>query len=129
MASVNSELFQIPGFKFVQKNRIAGEGGGVAIYWSDDLKWNRRTDLETDKIECIWMEVDIFESKTFLVGCIDRPPTLLATCEKTLTKILTKCKLCHGNISPRGYQRKLPCDVVSHRSQRIIHYSWIPATG
>ena len=26
IASVNSELFQIPGFKFVQKNRIAGEG-------------------------------------------------------------------------------------------------------
>ena len=27
IASVNSKLFQIPGFKFVQKNRIAGESG------------------------------------------------------------------------------------------------------
>ena len=32
IASVNSELFQIPGFKFVHKYRIAGEGGGVAMY-------------------------------------------------------------------------------------------------
>ena len=56
IASVNSELFQIPGFKFVHKNRIAGEGGRVAMYLSNDLKWKRRTDLETDGAECIWVE-------------------------------------------------------------------------
>ena len=63
IASVNFELLQIPGFKVVLKNRIAGEVGGVAMYLSDDLKWKRRTDLETDEIECIWVEVDIFKSK------------------------------------------------------------------
>ena len=68
VASVNSGLFQIPGFKFFHKNRIAGEGGGVAMYLSNDLKWKQRTDLETDKIECIWVEVDIFNGKSFLVG-------------------------------------------------------------
>ena len=31
IASVNSELFRIPGFQFVHKNRITGEGGGVAM--------------------------------------------------------------------------------------------------
>ena len=49
IASVNSELFQIPGFKFVQKNRIAREGGGVAMYLSDDVKWKRRTILKQMK--------------------------------------------------------------------------------
>ena len=91
IASVNSELFRIPGFQFVHKNRITGEGGGVAMYLSDDLKWKRPTDHETEEIECIWVEVDIFKSKSFLVGCTYRPPTLLVTCEKTLKKILTKC--------------------------------------
>ena len=43
------------------------------MYLSDDLKWKRRTDLETDEIECIWVEVDIFKGKSFLVGCIYRP--------------------------------------------------------
>ena len=80
IASVNSELFQIPGFKFVHKNRIAGESGGVAMYLSDDLKWKRRADLEADEIECIWVEVAFIDSTTLLV-----------TCEETLTKILTKC--------------------------------------
>ena len=83
----NSELFQIPGFTFVHKNQITGEGEGVAMYLSDALKWKQRTDLETDEIECIWVEVDIFKGNSFLVGCIYRPPTLLVTCEKTLTKI------------------------------------------
>ena len=41
IASVNSKLFQIPGFKFVQRNWIAGEGEGVAMYLSDDLKWKQ----------------------------------------------------------------------------------------
>ena len=38
IASVNSKLFRIPGVKFIHKNRISGEGGGVAKYLSDDLK-------------------------------------------------------------------------------------------
>ena len=63
-------MFQIPGFKFVQKNRIAGEGGGVAMYLSNDLKWKRGTDLPADEIEYTWAKVDIFKSKIFLVNCI-----------------------------------------------------------
>ena len=91
IASVNSELFQIPGFKFVHKIRIAGEGGEVAMYLSDDLKWKRRTDLETDEIECIWVEVDIFKSKSFLVGGIYRHPDSSSYLREDFNKILTKC--------------------------------------
>ena len=91
IASVNSELFQIPDFKFVQKNRIAGEGGGVTLYLSDDLKWKRRTDLETEEIECIWVEVECLLYIGYLLVAFIDPLTLLATCEKPLTKILTKC--------------------------------------
>ena len=72
IAYVNSELFQILGFKFVHKNQIAREGGGIAMYLSNDLKLKQQTDLETDEIECIWVEVDIFKGKSFLVGCIYR---------------------------------------------------------
>ena len=64
------------------------------MYLSDDLKWKRRTDLETDEIECIWMEVDIFKSKSFLVGCIYRPPDsssyLRKDFNKNLNEMLTK---------------------------------------
>ena len=94
IASVNSELFQIPGFKFVHKNRIAREGGGVAMYLSNDLKWKRRTGLETDEIECIRVEVDILKGKSFLVGCIYRPPDsssyLRRDFNENLNEMLTK---------------------------------------
>ena len=85
IVSVNSELFQIRGF--VHKNRIAGEGGGVAMYLSDDLKWKRRTDLETNEIECIWVEVDIFKSTSFLFGCIYRPPDPSSYLQKSLRNV------------------------------------------
>ena len=94
IASVNYKLFQTSWYKFVQKNRVAGESGGVAMYLSDDLKWKRRTDLETDEIECIWVEVDIFKSKSVLVGCIYRPPDsssyLQKDFNKNLNEMLTK---------------------------------------
>ena len=64
------------------------------MYLSNDLKWKRRTDLETDEIECIWVEVDIFKSKSFLVGCIYRPPDsssyLRKDFNKNINEMLTK---------------------------------------
>ena len=97
IASVNSELFQIPGFKFVHKNRIPGEAEGVAMYLSDDLNWKRRTDLETDETECIWVEVEIF--KSFLVGCIYRPPDSCSYFRKDFNKNLNKMLTKVNNLS------------------------------
>ena len=95
LACINSELFRIPGFNFIHKNRITGrEGGEVAMYLSDDLKWKRRTDLETDEIECIWVEFEIFIGKRFLVGFMYRPPDsssyLRKDFNKNLNEMLTK---------------------------------------
>ena len=99
IASVNSELFQIPGFKFVHKNRIAGEGGGVAMYLFNDLKWKRRTDIETDEIECIWVEVDVFKGKSFLVGCILRPPNSSSYLRRDFNKNLNEMLLKVNKVS------------------------------
>ena len=38
IASLNFELFQIPGFEFIHKNWIPGESGGVAVHLSENLK-------------------------------------------------------------------------------------------
>ena len=94
ITSVKSELFLIPGFQFVHKNRIAEEGEGITMYLSSDLKWKQRTDPETDEIECIWVKVDIFKSKSFLAGCIYRPPDsssyLRKDFNKNINEMLTK---------------------------------------
>ena len=63
----------------------------VAMYLPDNLKWKRRTDLETEEIECIWVEGECLLYIGYLLVAFIDPLTLLATCEKPLTKILTKC--------------------------------------
>ena len=94
ISSTNSDLFKMPGFQFIHKDRNNREGGGVAMYLSDDLKWKRRTDLEKEEIECIWVEIDIYKGKNFLVGCIYRPPDssnyLSKDFNKHLNEMLTK---------------------------------------
>eukprot|EP00794_Sanderia_malayensis_P006429 gene6429-7160_t len=95
--STNSELFKLPGFQFICKDRANGEGGGVAMYLSDDIKWKRRVDLEKEEIECIWVEVELFKAKNVLVGCIYRPPDtsnyLRKDFNKLLNDMLTKVNL------------------------------------
>ena len=59
------------------------------MHLSDDLKWKRQTDLETEEIECIWVEVDIFNSKSF-GGCIYRPPNSSSYLRKDFNKNLNK---------------------------------------
>ena len=45
ITSDDAELFRIQGFHFINKNRQAGEGGGVAMYISEDIVWKRREDI------------------------------------------------------------------------------------
>ena len=74
MTTNDSEIYKMGGYQFIHRNRQGGEGGGVAMYISEDVAWKRREDLETDDIESIWIEIDILKGKNFLVGCIHRPP-------------------------------------------------------
>ena len=55
-------LYKIPGFTFENRPRLSGDGGGVAAYISNNIKWERREDLEDKNIECLWFE--IFPPKT-----------------------------------------------------------------
>lgn len=39
----NADLYYIPGYTFIYRNRKKGKGGGVAMYISDRIKWKHRT--------------------------------------------------------------------------------------
>ena len=67
-------MYFIPGYSFVNKPRKSGKGGGVAVYISDRLTFNRRFDLKNDEIECIWLEMKPRKSSSYLIGVIYRPP-------------------------------------------------------
>ena len=64
-------LYNIPGFTLLRKDRLHKAGGGIAVYCSDALTFNRRVDLEYDSVEILWLEICPFKSKRSLLisGC------------------------------------------------------------
>lgn len=61
---------QIDGYSFISKPRKSAKGGGVGVYISSSVPYNRRFDLELDDIECLRIEVLFPKTKGFLVGFI-----------------------------------------------------------
>ena len=72
--SDNDELFNLPGYTFVKRNRKSGKGGGVAAFVKNGLNFKRREDLETTSLESLWLEIIFTKSKSVLIGCFYRPP-------------------------------------------------------
>ena len=70
----NDNLFKIPGYQFIKRNRKDGKGGGVSMFIKDGVEWKRRHDMEHENLECIWIEVHIKDSKSILVAMYYRPP-------------------------------------------------------
>ena len=70
----NNSLYEIPGFSFIKRNRSKEKGGGVAMYIPNNVIWDHREDLQNAEIECIWVEICSKMAKSFLIGCLYRPP-------------------------------------------------------
>ena len=60
-------LYDIPGYYFIKKNRTKGPDGGVVIFISNTLKWQRKYDLERE-------DLFLHNAKSFLLSTIYRPP-------------------------------------------------------
>ena len=59
-----------PPFRNDRSDRL---GGGVIVYCKNTLYSKRRTDLEPNGLECIWIETTLNKEK-YLIGTIYRPP-------------------------------------------------------
>ena len=86
----NVNLYHIPGYTFIKKNRARGGYGGVAMYISDRLKWKRRRDLEREKIEGIFIEIEQKNTKGYLVGSLYRPPESSKHLHKNFNNVLNE---------------------------------------
>ena len=73
--SVTDSEVEIDGFNIIRNDRNR-RGGGVAIYISNMLSFNIRTDLVDSSKEMIWLEIIPSHSKPFLLACIYRPPSV-----------------------------------------------------
>ena len=63
----NAKLCEVPGFKFIHRNRINGTHGGVAMYVSNKIQFYRRKDLEENMLECIWIEIYVKKSQNYFI--------------------------------------------------------------
>ena len=72
-SNVSSDTLSIPNFHApLRKDRLDGHGG-VAVYIRNSFFFKRRSDLETDNAEGIWVET-IINDTCFLFGAFYRPP-------------------------------------------------------
>ena len=67
--------FKIKGFQTpFRKDNVSNGGGGILVYVRDYINAERREDLETNDISCLWLEISPDKGKSFLVGNMYRPP-------------------------------------------------------
>ena len=71
---ISNEELKIPGYKFHRLDRKNGPGGGVAVYVKENMSFDRRQDLEVEGIECCWLQINVRNSRSLLVGILYRPP-------------------------------------------------------
>ena len=57
-----------------RKDRIGDRYGGVILYVKDTIVYNRRLDLEPNRLECLWKEIKLSNSRKVLYGVFYRPP-------------------------------------------------------
>ena len=55
--NISDEELLISGYRVECKDRENGPCGGTAVYIRDDIQWQRRNDLEVNRIECLWIEL------------------------------------------------------------------------
>ena len=76
-SNITDSQVAVDGFEFIRKDRMDTQnrlGGGLILYFRESLKFRRRPEYEISKIQTIWAEIELPNSKPFLVCSVYRPP-------------------------------------------------------
>ena len=73
-SSISDGEMILPDYSIIRRDRNR-HGGGVAMYIRNCLTLIRRNDLETDDVECIWVEMKCKQRQHVLSGSIYRSPS------------------------------------------------------
>ena len=70
-----TNFFRIDGFQMpFRKDNVSNGGGGIMVYVKNGINAKRRDDLETNDIQCVWLEITPDWGKSFRIGNMYRPP-------------------------------------------------------
>ena len=71
-----SSAFYFDGFhQSFRRDNLKSGGGGIIVYVRNDIIAKRRTNLEINDIDCLWIEILPHKDKSFLVGPFYRNPS------------------------------------------------------
>ena len=73
-ASVTENELSVGGYRVERKDPETGNHGGVPCFIRNDVKYERRRDLEVKGIEAIWLEVCFIKANPILISFLYRPP-------------------------------------------------------
>ena len=93
-------------------------GGGLIVYVKDDINCKRRLDLESERIECVWLEIFQTNCKSFLIGNIYRHPNETINWNEWFDNYLDKVLECEKEIYLMG-------DFNRDLTQDNIKQSWL----
>lgn len=104
LSSLNHDLYQIDGYKFISNNRTGPKGGGGVGFYLNicfDATILEELSIMHDSIECIFVEVsDRKLCRSFILGCIYRPPNSnMIHFRNDLEKILTTINIKKKNFN------------------------------
>lgn len=88
-----SSAVRIDNYAFERKDRKT-HGGGIGCYIKEDIKYTRRCDLESETLECMWLELKQRGRPAYFLGvyyrkpdtCIDHFEELEENIERVLTE-------------------------------------------
>ena len=78
--NITDNQVTICGFEFLRKDRSDTKnktGGGLVLYFKKSIKVKRRSELEISNLETIWAEIELPNTRPFLLCTVCRPPNVL----------------------------------------------------
>ena len=126
VTSALASPINLPNFQTVFRQDRNKNGGGVCIFVSDQLSCSRRSDLESQDLELLWVEVFLQQSPRtqypLLIGCCYRPPNspmhFYEKLETTLDNVVTKNILLLGDFNAK-HQEWCSRDVTTHHGNAL----------
>ena len=97
---ITNNSLQIPDFSFIRKDKSKDGHTGIGVYIHNDIHQftKRRSDLESDFIESIWIELRIPKEQPVLVGFIYRHPSSNISWYDQFDKMIDKVNKSNQNI-------------------------------
>ena len=97
-----SQEIEITGYTSIRKDRIDKKGGGVLVYIRKDINFIRKSELESDNVESIWLQLFLYNKNSILVGLAYRPPDAKCQWIKHFEQQIYEDKKINTNISLLG---------------------------